>query len=257
MFRRLPASLPRDPQIPHTLEELDYFINGENQVRSKSNPEELFAYRVSKSSRYNEMRRTVIRNIIREEVSKRMTSLDIQLLYLPQMVLEQPVNQQHLPIYITLLNELNEKSRLIVVIPGQNTELGMWSTQDILGESGIEAGSAISLVRILKDLGRNAPGMIVLNPNETYFSHELSRPLTLQGWQDRPRMSALHPMPVVDNTWNRIPGNESAERHIQSVLENLVNCEKYVRPDCKIDIVGLMNGGNMVMEYLDRNCSYI
>src|ERR1700759_1475442 len=153
MFRRLPASLPRDPQIPGTLEELGYFINRDNQVRSRSNPEELFVYRVSKSPRYNEMRRTVMPNIIREEISNRMTSLGTQLLYLPQMTLEQPVNQQNLPIYTTLLNDMNEKSRLIVVIPCQNAELGMWSIQDILGESGIEAGSAISLVRMLSEQG--------------------------------------------------------------------------------------------------------
>ena len=95
MFRRLPASLPRDHEIPGTLRELGYFVNDDHQLRSVSNPEEPWAFKVSKSGRYNEMRRTVFHNIVREEVSKRVTALGIQMLYLPQMTTEQPVNQQH------------------------------------------------------------------------------------------------------------------------------------------------------------------
>jgi hypothetical protein len=256
MFRRLPASLPRDSQIPNTLGGLGCFINDDNQVRSKSNPEEPWAYKVSKSSRYNEMRRTVVHHIIREEVAKCMTSLNMQLLYMPHMALEQPVGQPYMPIYTTPLKELSKKTRLVVVVPCQNVELGLWSVHDIFGDLGIESGSAISLVRMLNECERDSPGLIILNPNETYFSHEFNRPLTLQGWQDRPRISALHPMPVVDSKWNRIPGHESVENHIQSVLENLIDNEKYVQPNCKIDVVGLMEGGNKAMEYLDHNCSY-
>jgi hypothetical protein len=254
MFRRLAANLPPDAKVPQTLDEFGYFINENGQVCSKTNPEEFFNYKVSKNQRYNEMRRSAMHNIVRDEVAKRMESLNMQQLYLPQMATQQPKDEQFLPIYVSSLDELKYKSRILVVVPGQLSEFGTWSYRDMFDETGIEFGSAVSLARILAERGRSSPGLIILNPNETYYSHQLNRPFTLQGWQDRPRPSSLHPMPVVDNKWNRVPGNASAEEHVQFVFEKILLSKKYVQSDCKIDIIGMMEGGRMAMAYLDRNC---
>jgi hypothetical protein len=254
MYRRLARSLPADHQIPQTLDDLGYFINEKQQIRSKANPDDLFNYKVSRDDRYNEMRRTVLHRIIRDEVSQRMTALNMSLLYLPQMTAAKPTTEQHLPIYTTNLEELKCKSRIVVVVPDNHSELGTWAFGDTLDEPGLEVGSAISLTRLIAWHEQNAPGLIIMNPGEMYFSHEFNRPMTLQAWQDRSRASPYHPMPRIDDQWNRIPGNESPEKHVQYVFENIVNNKKFANPDAKIDVIGVKDGGEIALAYLDETC---
>jgi Arb2 domain-containing protein len=256
MYRRLIGSLPADHQIPHSLEDLGYFINSDHQIRSKANPDDRFKYKVSRDDRYNEMQRTVMHHIIRDEVVQRMRKLNMSLLYLPQMTVVEPENEQYLPIYTTNLKELKSKTRVLIVIPDHQSKLGTWAFGDILDEPGMEAGSAISLVHLLKEREKDTPGLIIMNPGEMYFSHEFNRPMTLQAWQDRHRASPYHPMPIIHDQWNRIPNNESPEKHIQYVFEKVINSNEYVCPEAKIDIVGIKDGGEMVLAYLDQNCEY-
>jgi hypothetical protein len=257
MYRRLARSLPADYQIPQTLDGLGYFINNKHQIRSKANPDEFFNYKVSRDGRYNEMRKSVVRGNIRDEVVKRMLQLDMSLLALPQLILTKPYNGPYMPIYITKPELLKSKNRVLVVVPDYSCELGLWDNSGILSEPGLEAGSAISLVRLLEEHGNDAPGLIIMNPGELYFSHEANRGMTLQAWQNRPRASSSHPMPRIDDVWNRIPGNKFPEDHIPYVFDIIVNNKKYVRPDAKIDIITLVDGGLITLQYLDFNCLYL
>jgi hypothetical protein len=185
-----------------------------------------------------------------------MAKLNMEQLYLPQLSTVQPKNEQFLPIYATPLEELKKKSRIIVVIPQESLNFGILSLSDIFSGAGLEAGSAISLVKQLSARGGDSPGLIVLNPNEMYFSHEFKRPMTNQGWLDRTRESIAHPAHYIDKKWNRVPGNETPEKHIQFVLEKLILNERFVSADAKVDFVGLMIGGEKLLEYLNTNCKF-
>lgn len=185
-----------------------------------------------------------------------MAKLDTEQLYLPQLTTVQPKNEQFLPIYSTPLQELKKKSRIIVVVPQESVSFGMLSLSDIFGGEGLEAGSTISLVKQLSARGENSPGLLVLNPNEVYFSHEFKRTLTNRAWQDRPRDSIAHPPHYIDNKWNRIPGNETTENHIQFVLDKILLNEQYVAADAKIDFIGLMVGGDKLLQHLNANCKF-
>jgi hypothetical protein len=61
MFRRLEKSLPLDPGKDFagkkSFYDLGYFVNKHQQIRSKSNPEQRFIYRISNNERYNEVHR--------------------------------------------------------------------------------------------------------------------------------------------------------------------------------------------------------
>ncbi|KFY10853.1 hypothetical protein V491_07444, partial [Pseudogymnoascus sp. VKM F-3775] len=57
MFRLLPHGLPKDPKYPTNLQELGYFINDEDEIRSIENPKYYFKYFINRNERYNERQR--------------------------------------------------------------------------------------------------------------------------------------------------------------------------------------------------------
>jgi hypothetical protein len=188
---------------------------------------------------------------IGEEINKRMAKLDMPALYLPQMTIEKPVTN-HVPIYANSKDRLKSKSRVIVVVNGQNQEFGCWSFRTIFGEPGIEGGSSVSLAREI--LGKDDAGLIILNPSQLIYSHSMNRSLSLSSWRDRHRKSAAHPQHGIDDVQNRVPGNESPRNHIRYVFEKVLSNPEFVNPEAKIDVIGLLDGANDMLEFLNTNC---
>jgi hypothetical protein len=188
---------------------------------------------------------------IGEEIKKRMATLDMPELYLPQMTTDKP-KINHVPIYANSKDKLRAKSRVIIVINGQNQEFGCWSFRSIFGEPGIEGGSSVSLAREI--LGKDDVGLVILNPSQLIYSHSMNRSLSLSSWRDRHRKSAVHPQHGVDEVQNRVPGNESPQSHIRFVFEKILSNPEFVDPEAKIDVVGLLDGANDMLEFLNTNC---
>lgn len=55
MFRRLSTNLPKDPIIEADLDKLGYFINENDQMRQKANPDVKYQYKINRDERINDM----------------------------------------------------------------------------------------------------------------------------------------------------------------------------------------------------------
>lgn len=55
MFRRLPNSLPKDFTFPADLDQLGYFVNENDQIRQKANPDQKYQYRINRNDRVNDV----------------------------------------------------------------------------------------------------------------------------------------------------------------------------------------------------------
>lgn len=63
MFRRLSASLPKDPVIPADLKELGYFINDNDQVRMIQKPDQKYLYRINRNERFNDVYKEAVNSM--------------------------------------------------------------------------------------------------------------------------------------------------------------------------------------------------
>lgn len=65
MFRRLPHTLPKDPNFPADLEKLGYFINEEDQIRQIRNPGQKYQFSISRNDRVNEICKEAMNSLFR------------------------------------------------------------------------------------------------------------------------------------------------------------------------------------------------
>jgi hypothetical protein len=186
-----------------------------------------------------------------------METLGFKQLYLPELTLEKPKNAQHLPVLITDPEVLKTKSRILVIIPSQQSGLGWLNSGRIFSEEGIESGSILPLARHIKSAGEAAPGLIITNPNELYFSWKTGQPLSNREWMCLPKTSLWHPSPEILGKYNRIPENITAEQHVRFIFEKLLASYSGIRSDAKLDIIAIADATELVIPYLNNSCKFV
>ena len=194
MFRRLSHNLPQDPIIVPDLDKLGYFVNEDDQIRQKVNPDKKYQYKVNRSERVNDMYKEAINSkqatcqvcprlmilaCSRQIVMDRLSELGMQQLRLPLGVAE---TEKHIPILIS--KDIHEKKHVIVVFPERHIESGILSYR-LMGEESINKGSIVEFVNAVlnvsdskKDIEAtelaklsslsltDTPGIIIANPSE-------------------------------------------------------------------------------------------
>jgi hypothetical protein len=178
--------------------------------------------------------------------------------------------QPHVPILVS--RGLQEKSRVLIVFGSRNEDLGIWCFRR-LGANGcsisvspvltdhlrdtrsdsdsLKDGSAIGLVHSYHSSETEAPGVIIANPGQLLWHRRGKCAVTFNTWNSMPRKSAVSREYRIDDTKNRIPGNQDPERHIQYVFNEVV--KKLVSENARLDILATA-GGMEVLRFLDDNC---
>lgn len=203
---------------------------------------------------------------IRREVSARLTRLNIPKLYIPSLTSTPPPQPQtHLPIHSTPPELLRTKKRVIVLVNRSHEDLAILSYRVLSKSGGINAGSAIDLVTSIqsratalaaatgRDVEDATPGIVILNPGQTYFSHKQNRALTQTSWMALPRQSAVHPPVQAHETHNRVTGNTTLPEHVAWVFEHLLDNADFVDPQADLYIIGLCEGADTVVQYLQAH----
>lgn len=187
MFRRLPQSLPKDPEFPQHLGKLGYvplslltrilrrrahtfryFINDKDEIRKIEYPDEYFQFFITDNERFNESQREAVHGTcsplstssaiqiqratgcVRNEVINRMANIGVPPLYLPDLTSEKtPPSTPHLAILATRTAELRQKKRIVLIIGQANQDVGVLSYRVICREGGIASGSVIRFVQEL------------------------------------------------------------------------------------------------------------
>ncbi|KAK0937930.1 hypothetical protein LTR29_010495 [Friedmanniomyces endolithicus] len=288
MFRRTSENLPQDPSFPADLHALGYKVNELGQFVEAEPAEDkaadFFDYYHTDSDRANEVRKEAMQECARKEIMERLSELGVKPLFVHgkdfgKVKPEVP----HVAILATELAVLKEKKDVLVVVNEHKQDLGIWAYRLLLWQDGIDGGSAVGMVRKLKawqsmsasessvsieaavqvmkklklvginddttNDRANTPGVIILNPGQLRYSHKEHRGMSQDTWLARPKAWAMAESIAVDEVHNRVPGHESPEAHIRSVLEHVVPA--ITSENVRLYFVGLSDGGEHLLNYLD------
>ena len=194
-----------------------------------------------------------------------MSMLNVPPLYLPNFQRKPPPSPMpFLPIFCTPQKKLRQKRNVVVIVGDSREDIGILSYRLLSKEAGIQAASVVSLVKKIQlqafervvenktDFEEEMPGIVVLNPGQLLFSHTKGRAMSQQSWDALPRQSAVHPAHRIHEEYNRIEGNKTPEEHVAFVFNELLASPDWVNVEAELYILGIGDGGDQVIEYLNR-----
>ncbi|QSZ32265.1 hypothetical protein DSL72_001839 [Monilinia vaccinii-corymbosi] len=250
MFRRLPSGLPKDPTFEPTLHGLGYFINEKDEIRSIENPKAYFKFFLTKNDRYNQLHREAMNHAIRRIVMERLLNLGLKKILLPLNV---PETSPH--VHILTSSNLSTASRVIVLFYEPKDDIGVFAHRIIGGAGGINAGSAINMVKYIQDQGgcsteSEPPAIILANMGQLFWYRRGQKPVTLMTWAALPQSSCVEKTTRLDPIKNTIPGNRDTDEHINYIFNHVI--EELMPKTVKIDVIGVSEGAMGVSRFLDK-----
>lgn len=237
MFVRNNTNLPSDPHYPTTsFSALGYEINPDGQIVSIKPPHNHFPFFLTDNDRANHVHKEAMHACARDVITRDLATLGIKTLYLfgdrgREMTGEKPTlgTGSFTRVLATEPEALRRKKDVLVVIGERTQDVGIWAYRSLMREGGTEAASAVGLVKKLAQLDFNeasqddmkatvpeevlpeymkasgAPGLILLNPGQRLYSHELNEIMSQNTWLARPRSSAIGSPYVVDEVRMSLP----------------------------------------------------
>ncbi|RAL10333.1 uncharacterized protein BO97DRAFT_471812 [Aspergillus homomorphus CBS 101889] len=256
VYRR--ENLPKDPVFPADLGGLGYLITDNDQIRKISDPTQEFQYKINRNPRWNDVQREAMNECIRNIVLARLRDLGLDHLRLPLFA---TAGEAHVPVMVS--KNLSTASHIVVVFGEPIQDLGIWAYRSV-GCDGINTGSLVSFAKAVlrqghADDGNDMPNtaLVLANTGQLVWHCASGRAITQTHWQHLPRPSAVNPAPEMSHR-NTIPGHESWKQHIDRVFEDILSARgRRVRPDARISVVGVSEGGLGAVQYLAANwCSW-
>lgn len=279
-----------DPSFEPNLKGLGFFINETGHIRMINAPDKPFVYQATNNERINEVRReafqsefsgrnhvcvTNVTACMRNEAEKRLASLGLSRIYLPQFTTDQP-DEPSIPILAPAPEILKKSKRVVVLVNDTTQDLGILSYGHLQREGGINAGSVVDFAKelikrsstnnaaeqdneIFKD-GYNledksaAPALIVLNTGQLLYSHKHRQTMTLRSWSAMPRKSAFHDMIRIHEE-NSIPGHHTPIEHIQTVFDDVLFNPERTAPDAEISLIAVENSTEHILNLFASYCT--
>lgn len=150
---------------------------------------------------------------------------------------------------------MKNKKRIIVVLNDHRQDLGIWDYR-CLSVNGIDSGSCVTLAKLLQQDGEEAPGLIISNAGQLTYSHKAGRAMTTQSWQAIPQSSLVYPGVQEHPLHNSVKGTRDRTEHCQFIFEKILKDPNLVREDAEIYLVGILNGGEVALKYLNANWDF-
>ncbi|ESZ93191.1 hypothetical protein SBOR_6423 [Sclerotinia borealis F-4128] len=250
MFRRLPSGLPKDPKFEPTLDGLGYFINEKDEIRSIENPKAYFKFFLTKNERYNQLHREAMNQAIRDVVTERLLNLGLKQILLPLNV---PKTSPH--IHILTSSNISTASRVIVLFYEPKDDLGVFAHRILGGAGGIDAGSAVNMVKYIQEKGQSPtesepPAIILANMGQLFWYRRGQKAVTLTTWSALPQNSCVEKAIRLDPIKNTVPGNRDTDEHIDYIFNHVI--EDLMSKTAKVDIIGVSEGAMGVSRFLDK-----
>ena len=129
-------------------------------------------------------------------------------------------------------------------------DLGVFAYR-IIGQESIASGSALNFIHDLQS-SKDEPAFVIANLGQLLWNRRRQRAMALSNWNGLPRKTGVSAPLRIDPVKNHIPGNYDAKEHVESVFKAVT---KLAREDVKIDVIGLNEGAEYAVQYLDRNWS--
>src|SRR5688572_22952526 len=161
------------------------------------------------------------------------------------MPLGTPFEKPHIP--ISASPDLPSKERIILIVNDTMQSLGMIAGRVANGPGGVNKGSAISLVRAIREHLPEA-GIILANPGALHWWPKGKRAISGFQAEAAPLSSMVSYGKRVNDSVNRVPGHEDDWKHLTRIFEMI---EEKANAEVKIDIYGIEKGAELVEKFLD------
>jgi hypothetical protein len=182
---------------------------------------------------------------IRNIISERLTSLNLTKVRLP---LDAAENSPNVPIFVS--SNLKTKKRVIILFYEHTQDLGVFAHRIIGGKGGINAGSAVNMVKYIQSLP-DSPGIILANMGQMSWWRRGRKAVTQTSWQALPQKTAVEFPYRLDAEKNTIPGNRNTAEHVNYIFNYVVQelCDQKV----KLDVIGVGDGAVKFAEFLEKD----
>ncbi|OAA60425.1 mitochondrial 40S ribosomal protein mrp2 [Niveomyces insectorum RCEF 264] len=138
MFRRLWSGLPDAPEFPETLEELGYFVNADDEIRSIADPKYYFKYFLNKNTYWNDRQRFAFNTAVQNVVLDRLAALGLEAVRLPR---DAHPDEPHVRVLATA--DLATAARVVVFVGETAQDLGILAHRVVGGPGGVAQGSLV------------------------------------------------------------------------------------------------------------------
>lgn len=202
--------------------------------------------------RHNDRQRFAFTLAAQDLVHTRLAAppLNLTKLALP---LGTPTTSPHTPIFVS--SDLHLKKRVVVLFGEHDQDLGLFAHRVVGGAGGVDAGSAVGLVKalLLQGGGDDDVGIVLANTGERSWWPEGQRALSYRQSGGVRMKSAVHKGRYFDPLVNGIPGNDSVEDHVRTVFDSVLGNAEFVGKEARIEIIGVSEGADGVETFLDEN----
>jgi hypothetical protein len=265
-FRRSDVNIPKEVTFPEDLSKLGFTITAAGLVVEKATGK-FFEFQKYAEHTTNQQRYNTIHKAVRKEVYGALSAMGVKDLYFHEdpntnfqyAVREKPASPS---IRIVTNDDLNKRKELYLVVGDSKEDLGVFSRKAMMTEYGVFHGTVLGLVRRVRSAampdGSDAqakipesdlPGVVVLNPGETLWPHKEKECMTAVTWADRERDNGFSVTYKVTDPFNRIPGHENAERHVEHCLASFLNYA--AAPNTRVNIIAVGDASQHVLAYLN------
>ena len=189
----------------------------------------------------NTLRKACIRKIL----APRFSCLDLTITRLPTTA---GPTDPHIPI-LTSPN-LDKAKRLLIYFGESSQDLGIFAYR-VVGQESIAAGSALNFVSdaLKDDLGKDT-AVVIANLGQLVWWRRGKKAITITSWNALPRKNGVGGGMRMDSVKNRVQGHENFGEHVRRVFEFI---DEKAKANAKIDIIGLSEGAEEAVKYLDGN----
>ncbi|KAJ4324002.1 hypothetical protein N0V84_004096 [Fusarium piperis] len=244
MFRRRWSGLPKDASFASDLAGLGYFVNDEDEIRSIEDPDCYFQFFISKNMRVNERQRFHFDAALQEIIHDRLMKKG--LLRIP---LGTP--EKHCPIFIS--PSTAKVCRIIVILGEPIQNVGMLAGRVASGPGGLTKGSILSVVQAIAKHqtvpgARVPPAVVLANMGERHWWPEGKRSITVADSTSIPLPSMVHTGRKYIKELNEIPGSETADAHMATVLKNIAEWNDIA----KIDVIAIGESCEVALKFFEN-----
>ncbi|EME86802.1 uncharacterized protein MYCFIDRAFT_77379 [Pseudocercospora fijiensis CIRAD86] len=268
---------PPEPEYEADLEKLGFRLNEKYQFVETG---AVFDYYHTDNDRANELRKEAFHTAARAKIAEVLSERHgIQELYLTGGTYHHERPQEpHVSILCTKVSELKKKHDIVVVIGEAKEDPGIWGWRVAGKEGGIESGSVVGLAARLQSFGQcmrdddfedereepevranqvgedcerdPTPGLIVLNPGQLVYSHDMNKNMTLTSWSNRRRAHALSDPYAIDKVHNRVKSHQDPETHLHTCFEHVL---QQIMPDgARLYCIMIGDGSTHGLHVLDQ-----
>lgn len=133
-------------------------------------------------------------------------------------------------------------------------DLGIFAHR-IIGQESIASGSALDFVHAIQSREDSTDtAIIIANLGQLVWYRRGQRAMTIASWNALPRKTGVGNPMRIDTVKNHIPGNNNVKEHVKSIFEEVLG--KLARQDAVIDLIGLGEGAEEMVGYLDQHWDF-